>query len=259
MAEGGVGCGGGGLDNDCIQSVLSPATSGEYCDNNIELNKTNEQNKSNTDSSSCCFTTTQNKVNNSSATPITTTTTTSPTLLVNNSNITINNDNDDEDDDESSNQTFYEAAGEPELVLTFEKSLKTTNDVTATQPPPPFPSFAQNLENLNLNDEVQKVQQQQPTTPPQLENYFVSVQPMDKCGRIDDGIDDLDEECEGAVGIISSIKDALNVADEKELNFLLCEKPNDFIKIEEEPVVVMRRKRDKSKFSFFFFKDFDYT
>lgn len=158
----------------------------------------------------------------------------------NNHNNYVNNDNDDEEDDES-NQTFYEAAGEPELVLTFEKSLKTTNDVTSPLPPPPF-----SLYDINNADNIANVQKNQL----HLDKNFVSVQ-MDKSAAAAaavDGIDDMDEECEGAVGIVSTIKEALKDENEKELNLLYTTQDN-FIQVEEEPPVVMRRKRDKSKFS----------
>ncbi|XP_065365434.1 uncharacterized protein LOC135958456 [Calliphora vicina] len=156
----------------------------------------------------------------------------------NNHNNYVNNDNDDEDDDES-NQTFYEAAGEPELVLTFEKSLKTTNDVTSNLPPPPF-----SLYDINNADTITNVQKHQL----HLDQNFLSVQ-MDKSAAAAaaavDGIDDLDEECEGAVGIVSTIKEALKDENEKDLNLLYTTQDN-FIQVEEEPPVVMRRKRDKS-------------
>ncbi|TMW44373.1 hypothetical protein DOY81_010549 [Sarcophaga bullata] len=139
----------GGAIGNCNQLTLPPATSGEIVGNNTELNKNNKQNELNTDSSDSCF------VNTSSAAAITTNVNNANLFLrcnsnnssCNNNNNTANdieNDNDDEnddddddDDDDESNQTFYEAAGEPELVLTFEKSLKiSNNDVTTSLPPP---------------------------------------------------------------------------------------------------------------------------
>lgn len=260
----------GGVVGNCKQTctMQTPATSGEFGGNNIELNKNNEQKESKTDSSnssgSSCFTnsaiktTTENNVNN----------TTSKNLLfaqnnsINSSNsngINKNNNNannDDEDDDEN-NQTFYEAAGEPELVLTFEKTLKTTNDVTSSSAPLPPPTFSQfdTAAKISSNNQMQKHQLQ-------LDKQFLSVQ-MDKRtadGAIDadarnEGDDDMDEECEGAVGIVSCIKDALKDDNEKDLS-LLYTTQDDFIHVQREPEpvveeeeqpVVMRRKRDKSK------------
>lgn len=235
MAEGGLG--------SCKHtSLLAPATSGEWVGNNIELNKNNEQKESSNDSRiSSCFiniaaATTTNNVNNASTS----------TLLQHNRNVngstanqTKNKDIDDEDDDEN-NQTFYEAAGEPELVLTFEKSLKTTNDVTSSTPLLPL------LSQFNINNADNNVTSNQQKHQLQLDNkHFLSVQ-MDKKNTA--SFDDLDEECEGAVGIVSTINDVLNDESEKELNLLYT--TNDkFIQVEqEEPPVVLRRKRDKCKF-----------
>ncbi|KNC25510.1 hypothetical protein FF38_00892 [Lucilia cuprina] len=250
MAEGGIG--------NCKQSTLTPATSGECGGNNIEMNKIHEQKEFNTDSSnssSNCLTTsatakqitTTNNVNNSNLTTLNNSN--------NNTHISMNHDdnNDDEDDDES-NQTFYEAAGEPELVLTFEKSLKTTNDVTsslaALPPTPPFSLYGvNNADTNNITTTTANVQKHQL----HLDENFLSVQ-MDENAAADtvlcgDGLNDLDEECEGAVGIISSIKDALKDEDEKELK-LLYTTQDDFIQVQQEvdeqQPVVMRRKRDKS-------------
>ncbi|TMW44371.1 hypothetical protein DOY81_010547 [Sarcophaga bullata] len=64
---------------------------------------------------------------------------------------------------------------------------------------------------------------------------------MDKSVVGMEEIVDVDEECEGAVGIVPSVVDA----NEKELN-LLYTKHDEFIKVEEDKPVVMRRKRDKN-------------
>ena len=248
----------GGAIGNCNQSTLPPATSGEIAGNNRELNKNNKQNELNTDSSDSCF------LNSSSAVAITTNNVNNANLFLlcnsnssscNNNNNTANNiendnddvdDDDDDDDDDESNQTFYEAAGEPELVLTFEKSLKISNNDVTTSLPPPLAkhqfvddSNAQSMNNVEKQPQQQEQQQQ-------LNKNFLSVQ-MEKNVDGMKEIVDVDEECEGAVGIVSTITDALKEdANEKELN-LLYTKQDDFIKVEEDEPVVMRRRRDKSK------------
>ena len=245
----------GGAIGNCNQSTLPPATSGEIGGNNRELNKNNKQNELNTDSSDSCF------VNTSSAVAITTNNVNNANLFLlcnsnssscNNNNNTANdieNDNDDEDDDDDddddeSNQTFYEAAGEPELVLTFEKSLKISNNDVTTSLPPPLAKhqFVDDSNAQSMNNVGKQLQQEQQQ---QLNKNFLSVQ-MDKNVDGLEEIVDMDEECEGAVGIVSTITDALKDANEKELN-LLYTKQDDFIKVEEDEPVVMRRRRDKSK------------
>lgn len=160
----------------------------------------------------------------------------------------VNNDGDDVDnvddeDEDESNQTYYEAAGEPELVLAFENTMKITNDVTSNTMVKcaPLSDQQQMLANHKASSLLVSAEMDKP------DDSLVSS--SSRCHGIDGILDD--EECEGAVGLVSSIADALKDGDGDLLKDVNVYPPmvNDFIRTDDvvEPVVVLRRKRGKSK------------
>uniref|UniRef100_A0A1B0GBL1 HECT-type E3 ubiquitin transferase n=1 Tax=Glossina morsitans morsitans TaxID=37546 RepID=A0A1B0GBL1_GLOMM len=141
------------------------------------------------------------------------------------------NDVDEEDDDEES--TFYEAAGEPEL-LSFEKALKITNDVTwseanKSESITTNDLHSQQLLGMNLRCAITAYDEGKSIQSRSMEN--------NKTHCIE-----FEEECEGAVGITCPKEDSNLAFKEAGLPPPPLQISNEF----EETFIVLRRKRDKN-------------
>lgn len=149
---------------------------------------------------------------------------------------------DDDDGEDESNQTFYEATGEPELDLAFKNSLKITNDVTEEESTSIAALQKDEHQHLNLpvkNTEVSiEMIENNEALSQSASNVATSVATF--------AIPGLDEECEGAVGLSSNVLKDVNMystsLDDNDITRQKHEPEN------EEPIVVLRRKRGRSKF-----------
>lgn len=150
---------------------------------------------------------------------------------------------DDDDGEDESNQTFYEATGEPELDLAFKNSLKITNDVAEKESTSIAALRKDEHQHLNLpvnNTEVVSIEMIE-------NNEGLSQSALNVATSIATfAIPGLDEECEGAVGLTSNVSKDVNMystsLDDNDITRQKHEPEN------EEPIVVLRRKRGRSKF-----------
>ncbi|XP_013103282.2 uncharacterized protein LOC106084257 isoform X1 [Stomoxys calcitrans] len=156
-------------------------------------------------------------------------------------------DTNSDDGEQENNQTFYEATGEPELVLTLANTLEITNDVTsrpetaATQLAPTQQNHAATMKDDD--NEVIDEQQTQLKLPANnsTDNECMPSHTANVAAIVGLRDNDDDEECEGAVGVTSNVPTDVEIYSSNLENDITVSKEES-----EEPIVILRKKRGRT-------------